>query len=568
MTRRRILALTALSSLALAAPAAAEVAPGRVVFPLTGTARLPSVDPFALEVGVAHPDGRTTMMGSERGKGVVLAQLRPDGTLDPSFGTAGIAHVPVPFGSGYMAPRPLQVLRQADGRLVLVVAGSSNSKYELPQLRFVRVLSDGRLDSTFGNGGIATPGIQGSCDNCSPAALQPDGSIVFTGNTGQVPATIEHDPTVKPDFHWVVARLTPSGALDQGFGQQGVVTLPGAGGTGNAVTVLPGGAIGVLGRDNTGPKVARVTALGGLDPAFNGGAPESVPGSFNFVFSILGHPSGSLDVLGTRSGSGQVLRFTPTGALDATFGDNGAVTIKSGVSLDQLLPAPDGGDLVAGATTFNPQSEPVALRVSRISPTGAVTKSADVPVRFGGGLASVYTHIRAPKATSLDGQSGFHAGRAFARPDGGVVLPGAVGVVEYTGEGAGYEIERAGVAAITPDLALDPTFGGPLTPAKFSVSVPGQRAALDASKRLLRVSLVVKSSGPGLALLTVKSGKTVLARSTAPVYFTGTQRVRAFLTLTGRRVLKRAHHVRVSVSASFRSLVGANATARARGTLR
>jgi hypothetical protein len=237
------------------------------------------------------------------------------------------------------------------------------------------------------------------------------------------------------------------------------------------------------------------------------------------------------------------------------------------VAINELLPAPDGGDIVAGPTTQNPQLEPVALRVSRISTTGALTAAGDVAVPFGGGLSSVFVHHRAPRATSLS-QSGFHAARAFVRPDGGVILPGSVGVVQYTGEGAGFEVERAAVAAITPALALDTAFGGPATPAKITVRVPSQRASLDASSRFLRVSVVVKSSGPGLALLTVKQGKRVIAHSTAPVYFTGTQRVPALLTLTGRRVLKHARHVRVTATVSFRNLVGAKAAASARGTLR
>jgi hypothetical protein len=44
--------------------------------------------------------------------------------------------------------------------------------------------------------------------------------------------------------------------------------------------------------------------------------------------------------------------------------------------------------------------------------------------------------------------------------------------------------------------------------------------------------------------------------------------VPALLTLTGRRVLKHARHVRVTATVSFRNLVGAKAAASARGTLR
>jgi hypothetical protein len=186
---------------------------------------------------------------------------------------------------------------------------------------------------------------------------------------------------------------------------------------------------------------------------------------------------------------------------------------------------------------------------------------------FGGGKATVFAVHRAPFVTSLD-QSGFHAGTPVVRPDGSVVVSGAIGVVQYTGEGAGFEIDQAAAAAITPSLSLDASFGGPATPAKLSLSVPRQRAATARDVRRLAVTVVARTSGPGLALITVKAGRRTIARSIAPVFNGGTQRLHALLTLTGRRALRHAHGVRISVRATFRDLVAVTATASARGTLR
>jgi hypothetical protein len=52
------------------------------------------------------------------------------------------------------------------------------------------------------------------------------------------------------------------------------------------------------------------------------------------------------------------------------------------------------------------------------------------------------------------------------------------------------------------------------------------------------------------------------------VFAAGQQRLRALLTTVGRRYLRHAHRVPVTVTATFRDLVGAQATARATGTLR
>ena len=81
--------------------------------------------------------------------------------------------------------------------------------------------------------------------------------------------------------------------------------------------------------------------------------------------------------------------------------------------------------------------------------------------------------------------------------------------------------------------------------------------------------MTARASGPGLCLLRVRAGGRIIARSTAPVFAAGRQRLPAPLTTAGRRYLRRhRHHVRVTITAAFRDLVGASAQASAAGTLR
>jgi len=142
-----------------------------------------------------------------------------------------------------------------------------------------------------------------------------------------------------------------------------------------------------------------------------------------------------------------------------------------------------------------------------------------------------------------------------------------VGIIQYTGEGDGYELEQAAVAAITPALALDPSFGGPALPARLSLRIPRQRASAATSARLLRIAVMADASGPGLCLVRVKAGGRVVAHSVAPVFSMGRQRLRALLTATGRRTLRHAHNVRITVTATFRDLVGSETKATATGVL-
>jgi uncharacterized delta-60 repeat protein len=546
---RRVTAVALLFALGCAAPAAAEVAPGRVTFPVDGMGRHRGVDPRGLSVGVALPDRRMVLAGTDRSSRIVLAQLHADGSLDQTFGTGGLAHV----GGAPFAPQSLQLLPRPDGSLV-VVAGTG---FGASAFLVASLSSDGVQDRSFGDGGLARPPVRWGCANCSPGSLAPDGGVVLSGRDDVPPAP----------SHGIVVRLTAAGDADAGFGSGGVAVL-GAGGSGYTTAVLPTGAIAVLGQDADAAKLWRLTRAGVPDPAFNGGAPAALPGAFPWWFGLRARDDGGVDALGSGPGSAELVRYTATGSLDPAFGSGGVVTLSYGDGPAELLPAPGGADLVAAPPAIGPDVHPPALRVARVTSQGAVEAAKVVPIGFAGGLATVFAAHREPTVTPLD-QSDFRPGRPFARADGSVVLPGAVGVVQYTGEGVGFEADRAAVAAVTSTFDLDPSFGGPARRARIAVRVTRQRAASATNARLLRIAVSARASGPGLCLLRVKAGGRVIAHSTAPVYASGPQRLPALLTTAGRRYLRsHRHRVRVTVTATFRDLVGSRASATAIGTLR
>ena len=275
---------------------------------------------------MALPGGGVVLAGRDGAGAIVLAQLRPDGSLDPAFGAAGIAHVVPPTSGPSTLARNLQVLRERDGRLLVVATATRSAANENDQLVVVGLSADGTLDASFGSGGVAAPGVQSSCLQCSPAALAPDGSIVLTGNTGQIPPGIAQHPGVVVDFHWVVARLTPTGRLDPRFGAQGIVTLPGTSGVGYASVSLPGGAVAVLGADLGGPKLARLTPAGAVDPFFNHGEAVRLSRTVLFWFGLRGRADGSVDALGSGPDTARLVRYTATGDLDPDFGTGGVVS--------------------------------------------------------------------------------------------------------------------------------------------------------------------------------------------------------------------------------------------------
>ena len=69
---------------------------------------------------------------------------------------------------------------------------------------------------------------------------------------------------------------------------------------------------------------------------------------------------------------------------------------------------------------------------------------------------------------------------AIVRPDGSLIVPGAVAAIQYTGEGEGFLSDAAAIVALTPSFELDPAFGGTERPARIAVRVPRQLAAMTA----------------------------------------------------------------------------------------
>jgi len=131
-----------------------------------------------------------------------VARLLPDGRLDATFGVGGV----VMIGSGG-PPAPPGLVQQPDGKLV--VASSNGSLLVL-----TRLLPDGRLDSTFGSGGTTTANRAGT----PFLVLQPDGKLVAG-------SAILHAPIPSPPLSdMLLTRVQPDGSLDATFGTKGTVT--------------------------------------------------------------------------------------------------------------------------------------------------------------------------------------------------------------------------------------------------------------------------------------------------------------------------------------------------------
>jgi uncharacterized delta-60 repeat protein len=230
-----------------------------------------------------------------------LARFNDDGSLDPSFGSGGLATTE--FLGQEVA---MCVAVQPDGRIVLGGYAARNH-FATTDFALVRYNTDGTLDNTFGTGGVAINDFgNGMADYLWALAIQGDGKIVGVGETWtNIP------PNHGEASRFAILRYTASGSPDSTFASEGKqITAFGAGdlfARAEAVKIQRDGKI-------------------------------IASGSSQLPFSI--------------SGSGVVLaRYNSNGALDSTFGVAGKITTLFGeyaTSASALAIQQDGKIVTAG----------------------------------------------------------------------------------------------------------------------------------------------------------------------------------------------------------------------------
>ena len=251
---------------------------------------------------------------------MAVARLNPNGSLDGSFGSGGVAILD--FNSYSVANG---VVVQPDGKIVLV--GSQRPGLQVTNGFVARLNPNGSLDPSFGGGGnpnvACSPGVcfywhpaGGAYSSLNAVTLQNDGKIVAAGvdlrsqnDPGQPSCTTSDCPQA------IVLRLSPGGAPDPTFGAGGI--------DGNGVAALPSGS-----QTNTGDPV-------GADGVGIGGGGAIIAAG---------------DYQQQIGGEVALWAFTASGSPDSAFGSGGTVTTPLGGNAHgrALVVGSDGSLLVAG----------------------------------------------------------------------------------------------------------------------------------------------------------------------------------------------------------------------------
>lgn len=294
-------------------------------------------------------DGKVVVAGytsSESFRDFAVARFLVNGNPDPDFGSGG--KVTTYFSFQDVA---VDVAIQSDGKIIALGHGYGTGTAQ--DFALARYTFSGALDSTFGSEGKVMTAISGGSDFAQSLAIQADGKIIAAGYA--------HNGT---DFEFAIARYTATGTLDTSFGTGGIAVFP-IGGLADYLTdliVRQDGKILVGGSTNTPDNgvdfsVAKLTSSGVLDTSFGtGGIVTIAAGVREFSWGIALQEDEKILLAGSSLGGSyyadtKIIRLTPDGALDASFGDGGEVitAVAAGTDLARdIAVQDDGGILVTG----------------------------------------------------------------------------------------------------------------------------------------------------------------------------------------------------------------------------
>ncbi len=411
------------------------------------------------------------------------------GALDRAFATDGVATLAALKSAVDIAP----TADGGVVVLGVVATGTGDIADPTADFGVVKLTASGTIDRSFGVAGLATVGFNLQADGMGPdlphrVVVRPDGGIVVLGVAVKL-AT----PPSSQDVQEAVAVLTPAGVLDPAFDGDGKLTFhwvanPGDPGTGLDAVALPDNTVvlaevvndagvqtfvatdptaflrsggldrtgggGTLGHTPTQRLVAsaRLTAAGAFDPTYGGGKAFQVVGTGDAGLAGgpravgLG-PDGAVVAAYAAGTTVFALRVKPDGSRDAGFGPAGAATVgdlsTSNGPPTLVRPTADGKVLIV----FDPGT---TTHVTRFLGTGATDLSYGTAGTFTVAAVTVRSATTPPYLKAAD---------AVALSDGRLLLGGtmdgispllrltAAGTPDPTFNGDGYATKPHGFDA-------------------------------------------------------------------------------------------------------------------------
>lgn len=312
-----------------------------------------------------HPEtNKIYMLGYGNSQEFLLMRFNPDGSLDTSFDSDGMVSINASLRADYGTS--LELL--PNGKILL--SGYSTSIGEEYRGLLVQLNADGSLDNTFANGGIIEKKSLYSLDYAYSSIVQTDGKIIevgYTHNTGNA--------------DMVITRYLADGFLDPSFSNNGILTVDIAGGTDRAYGVVQqaNGQLIIAGESYNGSNSDFTLVRVNNDGTVDGIVRTAVGDGYDRIRAITQQADGKLLVAGSSQESGfthlTLARYSESGVLDPTFGDQGIVVstiLSSNATAFSLTLQSNGQIVVAGSTDSGLTSQVI---VKRFETDGTVDNS-------------------------------------------------------------------------------------------------------------------------------------------------------------------------------------------------
>src|SRR6266508_2562764 len=321
-----------------------------------------------------RPGGSIGVAGSSYDE-MMAAQYGPDGTLDPSFGTAGVVRISHDPTLGSTAS---DVALQQDGKVVLAgrefgaVSGSS-----LFDIAVARLNPDGTRDTSFGGGdGVVYLDLQGQQDEAAAVAVDSAGRVVVLNlrtdfdaayglalkADGALLVAGSYQPSVLTPW---LARLHADGTRDRRVGRKGLL-IQKVSGAGYDVTVQADGRTVTAGQLLADLADARYLPDVKADGSFGAGGVATVkvdPSGFlhGQAMGVAIHADGTILAVGAATATSvsdmAAVALLADGTPDARFGSGGVVLHHDPVgwnsALQDVALLPDGSALAAGYVGYD-----------------------------------------------------------------------------------------------------------------------------------------------------------------------------------------------------------------------
>lgn len=290
----------------------------------------------------ALPDNSLLLSGMAENvdfKDIFLLKMLENGTLDASFGQNGkvVRSLSPKDDNAYgLARRP-------DGR-ILVVGDTRKDGDFYTDAAVLQFNANGSVDAAFGSSGAVVEDVGTSEDNGLLVLAQPDekvlvGGLVFTASNNS---------------DWALARFQGNGQPDHAFGTNAIQAYNFSNRYDLFKAIAPSTTGKVLcgGRIDGKPALTQILSNGLLDNTFGSGGKMLIDISPNWtngvVNAVVRLPNENLLVLSTDVPATSLLffphirRLLPNGKIDSTFGVNGRVLLPGNRDNNHMVLLPDG----------------------------------------------------------------------------------------------------------------------------------------------------------------------------------------------------------------------------------